>query len=51
MSFVVTAGEFLLPVYEYFCILWTLAFGYHFYRSFGKSKNTTICMCLFYMYF
>ena len=51
MYLVVAIGELLLPVYEFFYILWTLAFGDHFCGSFGKPKNGAICMSLFYMYF
>ena len=36
---VVMTDELLLPVYESFCILKTLAFGDHFCGSFGKPKN------------
>ena len=39
-----TVNELLLPVYESFCILKTLAFGDHFYGSFGKPKNEAICI-------
>ena len=47
MHLVVTADEFLLLVYESVCILNTLAFGDHFYGSFGKPKNGAIGMSFF----
>ena len=45
------AGKLLLPVYEYFVFVYTLAFCDHFCWSFGKPKNGAIYMSLFYMYF
>ena len=44
-------GELLLPMYEYFVFVQTLAFGDHFCGSFGKPKNEVIYMFSFYMYF
>ena len=39
MYLFVADGELLLPVYESFNILWTLAFSDHFCGSFGKPKD------------
>ena len=46
---IMTIGELLLCVYEFFRILLILSFGNHFCRSFDKPKDGAICMYLFYI--